>query len=123
MSTALPFVMGKNKFAYEGPTNDADEFFFDWATAFDAYDIAGAQGDVTITVPARTGTVALMTVVTAAAPAEPVACGASSEATMVYVDDTDDTSWPVICICANLDGTGYDWRLMSDISGTACPFF
>lgn len=61
--------------------------------------------------------------VIAAVPAEPTACAAAAEGATVYVDDTNDTAYGQVCICSNKDGTGYDWRLMSDIVGTACPFF
>ncbi len=59
----------------------------------------------------------------AAGPAEPFACDATHVGAMQYVDDTDDTLYARVCICANLDGTGYDWRDIGDIVGTACPFF
>ena len=58
-----------------------------------------------------------------AAPAEPFSCDATHEGSIQYADDTDDTSYARVCICANLDGTGYDWRDIGDIAGTACPFF
>jgi hypothetical protein len=58
-----------------------------------------------------------------AAPTEPVTCDATTEGAFQYVDDTDDTAYGRVCICANLDGTGYDWRDMGDIVGTACPFY
>jgi hypothetical protein len=54
---------------------------------------------------------------------EPVPCNSASESAMIYADDTDDTAYARICVCANLDGTGYDWRDSGDIVGTACPFF
>ena len=59
----------------------------------------------------------------AAAPTEPFACDATHPGAMQYVDDTNDTAWSKVCVCANLDGTGYDWRDLGDITGTACPFF
>jgi hypothetical protein len=58
-----------------------------------------------------------------ASPAAPVTCASPYDGTIVYVDDTDDTAYGQVCICANLDGTAYDWRLLADITGTACPFF
>jgi len=55
-------------------------------------------------------------------PAEPHACNASYEGAVVYVDDADDTSWAEMCFCANLDGTGYDWRQVAN-TGVACSHF
>ena len=62
-------------------------------------------------------------VVTADAPAEPHACDATHAGVIVAVDDTNDTAYNQPCICLNLDGTGYDWRQLSDVVGTACPTF
>ncbi len=59
----------------------------------------------------------------AAAPTEPFTCDATHEGAMQYIDDTNDTNFGRVCICANQDGTGYDWRDIGDIVGTACPFF
>jgi hypothetical protein len=58
-----------------------------------------------------------------ASPTEPATCDASIEGAWQYVDDTDDTAYGRNCQCANLDGTGYDWRDMGDVVGTACPFY
>lgn len=59
----------------------------------------------------------------AAVPVEPVVCNAANEGASQYVDDTNDTAYGRECTCANLDGTGYDWRARDDIVGTACPFY
>jgi hypothetical protein len=60
--------------------------------------------------------------VTGAAPTEPFTCNSANEGYIVYVDDTDDTQSSGYCFCGNVDGTGYDWRDMSDRTA-ACPFF
>ena len=65
----------------------------------------------------------VVTGISAASPAEPFTCDADHFGAIVPVDDSDDTSWSGVCTCANLDGTGYDWRDIGDIAGTACPFF
>lgn len=65
----------------------------------------------------------LDTQIAASGHAEPFACSATTEGALQYVDDSDDTAYPSICVCANLDGTGYDWRSIGDIAGTACPFY
>lgn len=57
-----------------------------------------------------------------AAPAEPHVCDPSYEGTMVYVDDTDDNLWSMVCVCGNNDdGTGYLW-VATDDPGTPCLF-
>jgi len=74
-------------------------------------------GDMTITGTIKTE------VASGAAPAEPHACDAAHSGVIVTVDDTDDTAYNEPCVCLNLDGTGYDWRQLSDVTGTACPSF
>jgi len=61
-------------------------------------------------------------VVTADAPSEPHACDATHAGVIVAIDDTNNTAYDEPCICLNLDGTGYDWRQLSDVTGTACVF-
>jgi hypothetical protein len=74
-------------------------------------------GDMTITGTIKTE------VASGAVPAEPHACDAAHSGVIVTVDDTDDTAYNEPCVCLNLDGTGYDWRQLSDVTGTACPSF
>jgi len=83
--------------------------------------IIATRGGMLVMNPATAGLV--LPRIINAAPAEPIACGAASEGASVYVDDTNDTLWGQVCICSNKDGTGYDWRDMSNIASTACPFF
>jgi len=67
------------------------------------------------------GTYAMMKIINAA-PAEPYACDPTTEAHAVYVDDTDDNLWGMVCVCCNNDdGTGYAW-VAGDQSGTPCIF-
>jgi len=78
---------------------------------------ASAGGDLTIAGTIKTECV------TAEAPAEPHVCDAAHAGVIVTVDDTNDTAYNQPCVCLNLDGTGYDWRQLNDVVGTACPTF
>lgn len=96
-------------FHHTGTAADGGSFVIE--TGAGAIDLAPATGGV------RLGRVI------DAAPAEPTPCTSVSEGMIVYASDTNDTAYGRVCICSLLDGTGYDWRDLSDITGTACPFF
>lgn len=78
---------------------------------------ASAGGDLTIAGTIKTE------VATGEVPAEPHACDAAHAGVIVTVDDTNDTAFNQPCVCLNLDGSGYDWRQLNDVTGTACPYF
>ena len=105
------------------------DYYHRYNSASGAYEFIGLGGAAVImhAIDAE-GTVyfdkqIVVTGVSDTAPSEPFACDVDHFGAVVPVDDTDDTSWSSVCTCANLDGTGYDWRDASDVSGTACPFF
>jgi hypothetical protein len=93
--------------------------------------LIGANGDATgkaLTIDGATGAVLPNVVVGTDALAEPFACTASVAGATVYVDDTDDSSPPVRCVCfaTGDDGAGtptMDWRDAGDPVGTACSAF
>ena len=60
VGSQLQSVFNRGGLVYSGDVGDDDELIFDWRTAFDLYDTAGVDGDLTISFPALTGTVALM---------------------------------------------------------------
>ena len=58
-----------------------------------------------------------------AAPAEPVACGTTTEGMMSYVNDTNDGAKAQVCICISIpDDATWDWVQIHDMT-TACTFF
>ena len=76
--------------------------------------------------PAAAG-LQMPTIIGTDTPTEPVSCTAATAGTFTYVDETDDSAAPEICICAATgdDGGGtptMDWRQFPD-PGTACSFF
>lgn len=116
-----------NSYAATETTDTQNRYSFDAAT------LTGARVATTITPQALTQTAfagaievggqVIFPRILAASPAEPVACASAYDGARVYVDDTDDTAYGQECICANKDGTAYDWRAVADVVGTACPFF
>lgn len=61
--------------------------------------------------------------ITGTTPAEPFACGASTVAATVYVDDTDDGGIAYFCVCLDLDdGSTFDWRRMDDHTAACASF-
>jgi hypothetical protein len=107
-------------------TLGTDSLTFEGTTA-DDYELVirtDPTADRVQTFPDRTGTIALLDHVVAAAPSEPFACASATTGHMVYVDDNDDTTSAGVCICAiGADDSTADWRALDDIAGTACPFF
>jgi hypothetical protein len=80
----------------------------------------GGDGNLTAAAITATGPVQVQAVV-AAVPAISTVCSSSTQGSIVYVDDSNDTAVSHLCFCGTAaDDTTYAWR-RADAPGTACP--
>lgn len=122
-SGAVPIINMEVSGTPADGTEESFCFSLDSNCLLTIFSLADGAGAVDTKIVSANEPVQLDTQLATSGHAAPFTCDATTEGATQYVDDTDDTAYARVCVCANLDGTGYDWRDLGDIVGTACPFY